>query len=294
MAMGYVARDPQSQPVPLLLPGQTEVRLEHLLHLLLRHPRPPVIHLQHEPSAVSMMRSRARSPYLMALSIRLPMQRRNASGLPGYGASARPSSVMRPSPVRLGQISSTWLRSTGSMFSWMSVSFTHCNAPLTSSSSSSSPAELGLQTLVLQQLDAQAQAGDRCAQVVGDGTEQLAALGQVAADALAHAVERAPHLDHFTATAFGHWRHISAQRHLPRSPRQALERPALPVHQQADEQQQQRRGQHDEAYLLARQALGFRAGVGLGQQRGDVQPLALARRICVTSTGGLSGSVVSE
>ncbi|MNH11788.1 hypothetical protein D3C79_713120 [compost metagenome] len=49
------------------------------------------------------------------------------------------------------------------------------------------------------------------------------------------------------------------------------------MHQQADEQQQQSRGQHDEADLLTRQALGLQAGVGLGQQRGDVQPLPLAQ-----------------
>ncbi|MCY1431282.1 hypothetical protein D9M71_472470 [compost metagenome] len=138
-------------------------------------------------------------------------------------------------------------------------------------------AEFGLKRLVVEQLDAQAQAGDRRAQVVGNGAEQLAALGQVTADALAHAVERPAHLDHFAATAFGHWRHICAQRHLPRSPRQALEWPALPVHQQADEQQQQGGSEHDEADLLTWQALGLQAGIRLGQQRGDVQPLALAQ-----------------
>ncbi len=138
-------------------------------------------------------------------------------------------------------------------------------------------AELGLQTFVVEQLDAQAQARNRRTQVVGNGAEQLRTLGQVAADALAHAVERAAYLDHLTAPAFRHWRNIGTQRQIARSPRQAFERPALPVHQQADEQQQQCRGEDDEADLLARQALGFQAGVGLWHQRSDVQPLALAQ-----------------
>ncbi|MNR47387.1 hypothetical protein D3C85_1664820 [compost metagenome] len=100
-------------------------------------------------------------------------------------------------------------------------------------------AELGLQLLVIKQLDTQAQARDRRAQVVGDGAEQLAAFGQVAADALAHGVEGPAHLLHFTATAFGHRLDVGPQRHLPCGQGQALERAALPVHQQTDEQQQE-------------------------------------------------------
>ncbi len=88
------------------------------------------------------------------------------------------------------------------MFSWMSVSFTHLQRPFDQQLQFIQvAAELGLQVLVLQQFDPQAQAGDRGAQVVGDGTEQLAALGQVAADALAHAVERPAHFHHFAAAA---------------------------------------------------------------------------------------------
>ncbi|MNN40982.1 hypothetical protein D3C81_1550740 [compost metagenome] len=109
---------------------------------------------------------------------------------------------------------------------------------------------------------------------MGNGAEQLAAFGQVTADALAHGVEGAPDLDHFAATALGHRFHVGPQRQVPRRPRQALERTTLPVHQQADEQQQKAAGQDDEPHLLRRQALLFKTGVGLGQQRGDVQPFA--------------------
>ncbi|MNN75055.1 hypothetical protein D3C81_1913220 [compost metagenome] len=49
------------------------------------------------------------------------------------------------------------------------------------------------------------------------------------------------------------------------------------MHQQTDEQQQQGGGEHDETDLLAWQAFGLKAGIGLRQQRGDVQPLALAQ-----------------
>ncbi|MNG08743.1 hypothetical protein D3C84_921230 [compost metagenome] len=48
------------------------------------------------------------------------------------------------------------------------------------------------------------------------------------------------------------------------------------MHQHADEQQQKAAGEQDEPQLLARQALVFQADVGFGQQRGQVQPLALA------------------
>ncbi|MNN38353.1 hypothetical protein D3C81_1523480 [compost metagenome] len=66
-------------------------------------------------------------------------------------------------------------------------------------------AELGLQLFVFKQFDAQAQTGDWCAQVMGNRAEQLAALGEVAADALAHGVEGAAYFDHFTAAALSHW-----------------------------------------------------------------------------------------
>ena len=135
-------------------------------------------------------------------------------------------------------------------------------------------AEFGLQLFVFEQFDAQAQAGDWRAQVMGNRAEQLAALGQVTADAFAHGVERAADFDHFTATALRHRLDIGAQRQIPRCPRQTLERPALPVHQQADEQQQKAAGEDDKPHLLRRQALLFETGVRLRQQRCDVQPLA--------------------
>jgi len=72
-------------------------------------------------------------------------------------------------------------------------------------------AELGLQMLVLEQFHTQAQTRDRRTQVMGNGAEQLGTLGQVTADALAHAVERPPHFDHFAAAALGYRRHIGAQ-----------------------------------------------------------------------------------
>ena len=46
------------------------------------------------------------------------------------------------------------------------------------------------------------------------------------------------------------------------------------MHQQADEQQQKAAGEGDEPHLLRWQALLFKAGVGLGQKRGDIQPFA--------------------
>ena len=126
-------------------------------------------------------------------------------------------------------------------------------------------AEFVLQVLVFQQFHTQAQAGDGRAQVMGNRAEQLAALGQVTADAFTHGIECTAHFHHFTAAAFSHRLHIGAQGHVPRRSRQALERSALPVHQQADEQQQKTAGEHDEPHLLGRQALLFQAGVGLGQ-----------------------------
>ena len=108
---------------------------------------------------------------------------------------------------------------------------------------------------------------------MGNGAEQLAAFGQVATDAFAHGIERAGHLDHLAASAFGHRFHLGAQRHMPRGTCQALERTTLQMHQQADEQQQEGRGQQDEPQLLGRQYGFLQAGVGLRQQRGDVQPL---------------------
>ncbi|MNL10924.1 hypothetical protein D3C87_1317390 [compost metagenome] len=109
---------------------------------------------------------------------------------------------------------------------------------------------------------------------MGNRAEQLATFGQIAADAFAHGVERAPHFNHFAATTFGHRLDVGAQRQIPRRPRQTLERSALPVHQQADEQQQETAGENDEPHLLRRQALLFKTGVRLGQQRGDIQPFA--------------------
>ncbi|MCY1536542.1 hypothetical protein D9M68_720020 [compost metagenome] len=113
-------------------------------------------------------------------------------------------------------------------------------------------AELGLQRFVVEQFDAQAQAGNRRAQVMGNGAEQLAALAQVATDALAHAVERPADLDHLAAARLGQRLDLGAQGHFPRRHRQTLERPALPVHQDADEQQQETAGEDDEPQLLGR------------------------------------------
>lgn len=48
MAMCKVACDAESHAVALLLAGQTEMRLEHLLELLLGHARPLVIDMQDE------------------------------------------------------------------------------------------------------------------------------------------------------------------------------------------------------------------------------------------------------
>ncbi|MNP38827.1 hypothetical protein D3C76_1323690 [compost metagenome] len=111
---------------------------------------------------------------------------------------------------------------------------------------------------------------------MGDGAEQLAAFAEVAADAFTHAVEGAAHFHHFAAAGLGQRLHLGAQGHFPRSRGQALQRPALPVHQQADEQQQEAAGEDDEPQLLGGQALVLQAGIGLGHQRGEVQPFARA------------------
>ena len=47
------------------------------------------------------------------------------------------------------------------------------------------------------------------------------------------------------------------------------------MHQHADKQQQKDAAQHDKPQLQRRQPFFFKAGVGLGQQGRDVQPLAL-------------------
>ena len=52
----------------------------------------------------------------------------------------------------------------------------------------------------------------------------------------------------------------------------AFQWPALPAHQQTDEQQQEGAGQHDEPQLLHRQPLVFRADVGCRHQRGEIEP----------------------
>ncbi|MNE80662.1 hypothetical protein D3C80_1772530 [compost metagenome] len=52
MAVGNVARNPQPQPITLLLPGQAEVRFEDLLQPLLRNPRSFVVDMQHKGAVV--------------------------------------------------------------------------------------------------------------------------------------------------------------------------------------------------------------------------------------------------
>ncbi len=99
-------------------------------------------------------------------------------------------------------------------------------------------AELQLQLFVFEQFDPQPQARDGRAQVMGNGAEQLATLGQIATDALAHGIEGAADFHHLAAATLQHRRHLlRAQRHIPGRAGQALERATLPVHQQTDEQQ---------------------------------------------------------
>lgn len=52
MTVGNVARNAQPQPIPLLLPGQAEVRLEHLLQSLLRNSWPFIVDMQHECTVI--------------------------------------------------------------------------------------------------------------------------------------------------------------------------------------------------------------------------------------------------
>ena len=279
MAMGDVARNAQPQPIPLLLPGQTEMRLEHLFQLLLRHPGPLVIHLQHK--AFCPVDDAQPRPFAVLDGVvdqvadattqcqRLARVRRQRLALDGDATIAQ---------VRLGQNLQHLVKVDRlDVFVDVGVLYALQGAFDQQLQLVQVLAELGLQALVLQQFDTQAQAGDWRAQVVGNGAEQLAAFGQVAADSLTHAVERPTNLDHFTAARFSQRRHIGAQRHFPRSPRQPFERPTLPVHQQADEQQQQGCGEHDETDLLPRQAFGLQAGIGFRQQRGDIQPLPLTQ-----------------
>ena len=52
MAVGNVARNPQPQPVTLLLAGQAKVQFKHLLQSLLRHAWAFIIHVQDELHAI--------------------------------------------------------------------------------------------------------------------------------------------------------------------------------------------------------------------------------------------------
>ena len=127
--------------------------------------------------------------------------------------------------------------------------------------------ELMLQLLVFKQLNPQTQTGDGRAQIMGNSTEQLAALSQVATDARTHGIERPCDFHHLTATAdFDGFNLFLTQRQIPRSPRQPLERAALPVHQQTDGKQQKNTAQRNEPQLHGRQPFFFQAGVGLWQQ----------------------------
>ncbi len=107
---------------------------------------------------------------------------------------------------------------------------------------------------------------------MGNRAEQLAALGQITADTLAHVVEGTADLDDLAGTDLGQRTHFASHRELPRRLGQALQWPALPAHQQADEQQQEGAGQHDEPQLLHRQPLVFQADVGCRHQRGEIEP----------------------
>jgi len=99
MTVGDIARDAQPQAIALLLAGQAKVRFEHLLQALFGHPGPFVIDVQHKGFVVVFDMQMGLVAILEALSIRLPMQRRNASGLPGKAPWARPSSETRPLPL---------------------------------------------------------------------------------------------------------------------------------------------------------------------------------------------------
>src|SRR3989344_3271802 len=52
MTMGNVARNPQAQPIPLLLPSQAKVRLAHLPQPLFGNPRSFIVYMQDEGAVV--------------------------------------------------------------------------------------------------------------------------------------------------------------------------------------------------------------------------------------------------
>lgn len=106
--------------------------------------------------------------------------------------------------------------------------------------------------------------------------KQLPALVQVAVDALMHGVEGARHLHQFAGAALLQRCRRTAQGQVAGGARQALERTALPMHQQTGEKQQQQAGENDREHLLRLQSLGFQADVRRRHQAGDVQPLAFA------------------
>ncbi|VVN70900.1 hypothetical protein PS685_05027 [Pseudomonas fluorescens] len=276
--MGNITRNPQSQPITLLLPRQAKVRFENLLQPLFRHPRPLIIDMQDKRAVIVIDVQVRVLPILQGIvdqvanaaleRQRLTRIRRQRPSLLGHPAIAIGRQVRFHQTIEhMIEVHRFDILVNVGVFHALQRAFDQ-QLQLVQIAP-----ELGLQLFVLQQFDPQAQAGNGRAQIMGDGTEQLAALGQITTDAGTHGIEGARHLDHFTAAAhLDRLDLVLTQRHVPGRSRQTLERTALPVHQQADEQQQKNTAEHDKPHLQGRQPLLFETGVGLGQQGGDIQP----------------------
>lgn len=135
--------------------------------------------------------------------------------------------------------------------------------------------ELLLQALVLEEFYPQAQAGDRRAQVVGDGAEQLPALVQVAVDALMHGVEGARHLHQFAGAALLQRCRRTAQGQVAAARARRLSGRLCQCISKPVKSSSNRLVKTIE-HLLRLQSLGFQADVRRRHQAGDVQPLAFA------------------
>ncbi len=279
MAVGDVARNAQTEPITGLLGGQAEVRLEHLLQPGFRHAWAFIVDVQDE--GVLVVIDRQVRPLAVFQCIvqqiadaTLERQRLACIGREGL-APHRDPAIARRCEVRLGDAIEQQVK-VQRLDVFMDVGILDALQRALDEQLEfvEVTAELVLQGRILEQLHPQAQAGDRRAQVVGDGGEQLRALGQVAPDSLAHGIECPTDLDHLAPACLGQQLHFAAQGHVPRRLRQPLERAALPVHEDADEQQQEAGGEQDEPELLVRNALVLQADVGRRHQRREVQPLA--------------------
>ena len=278
MGVRDVARDAQAQPVALPSRRQAEARLEDLFQALLGHAGAVVVDMQHHrfrPVLQAQAGAFAVFQRIVQQVADTTLERQGLARIRLRGAT----DDLHPAigQVGLGDVLEQQVevdrldvlvdigvfhalqRALHQQFQLVQV------AP-----------ELLLQALVLEEFYPQAQAGDRRAQVMGDGAEQLPALVQVAVDALVHGVEGARHLHQFAGAALLQRCRRTAQGQVAGGARQALERTALPMHQQAGEKQQQQAGENDREHLLRLQSLGFQADVRRRHQAGDVQPLAVA------------------